>query len=145
MDIKKLKIKANNGIDDFKLDILKSLNLFDSKKNCLLDFDNRINNYFNRHKKLTIKIVIMKKELFDTMFEKKFYNLKRYKREIPKGYPFGASNMETQAYYDPIICDEQYHQDKKRIENETISDLNDLMSNFEELNTKYNFEITVQE
>ncbi|WP_417444723.1 hypothetical protein [Joostella sp.] len=145
MDIKKLKIKANNGIDDFKLDILKSLNLFDNKKDCLLDFDNRIRNYFNRHKNLTIKIVITKKELFETIFKKKFYNIKRYKREIPKGYPFGASNMEAQAYYDPIICDEQYYQDKNRIENETISELNDLMSHFEELNTKYNFEIKVQE
>ncbi|APU10200.1 hypothetical protein A5M85_07855 [Cellulophaga lytica] len=145
MDIKKLKIKANNGIDEFKLDILKSLNLFDSKKNCLLNFDNRISNYFNRHKNLIIKIVIEKKELSDTLFEKKFYNLERYKREFPKGYPFGASNMETQAYYDPIICDEQYYQDKKRIENKTILELNDLMLNFEELNSKYNFEIEMKE
>ncbi len=71
--------------------------------------------------------------------------MKRYKREIPKGYPFGASNMETQAYYDPIICDEKYYEDKEKIEHETMLNVNLLISNFEELNTKYNFKIEVKE
>ena len=142
---KKLKIKADSGIDEFKIDILKSLNLFDSKKNCLLDFDDRITSYFNRHKNLTIKILIDKEKLSETLFENRFYSLKRYKREIPKNYPFGASNMETQAYYDPIICDEKYYEDKKRIENEIIQELITLSSNFKELNAKFNFDIQMKE
>lgn len=145
MNIKKLKIKAHNGLDEFKNDILKSLNLYDNKKNCLLDFDSRISSYFNRHKNLIIKIEINKKELSETLFKKKFYSLKRYKREIPLGYPFGASNMETQAYYDPIICDDKYYEDKEKIEEKTILELNFFISNIEELNTKYNFEIEMKE
>ena len=145
MNIKKLKIKADNGFDEFTIDILKSLNLFDSKKNCLLDFDDRMNSYFQRHKKLVINIVLSEKELFETLFKKKFYSLKRYKREIPEGYPFGASNMETQAFYNPIILDEQYYEDKEKIEDETQIELDFLISKIDELNTKYSFQIEVKE
>ncbi len=92
-----------------------------------------------------INIVLSEKELFETLFKKKFYSLKRYKREIPEGYPFGASNMETQAFYNPIILDEQYYEDKEKIEDETQIELDFLISKIDELNTKYSFQIEVKE
>ncbi|MBC9795395.1 hypothetical protein [Sinomicrobium weinanense] len=145
MNIKKLKIQPNNGLDSFKIDILKSLNLYDRKKNCLLDFDLRLENYFNRHQNLKVVIDIDEKKLSKNIFKKKFWNLSEYKREIPKGYPFGSSNMETQAHYDPIVCNEKYYKDVERIKSETKEELNFLIINFEKLNMTDHLEIKIHE
>src|SRR5690606_37797919 len=127
--IKKLKIQPQKNIDDFKIQILKSLNLYDCKKNCLLDYDERIESFFKRNKNLKFEIEIDKTKLFKIIYDLKWGELKEYKQEIPKDYPFGASNMETQCYYSPIVCDEKYYEAVEKTKNEAQTELEELLYN----------------
>jgi|GEM_PF-5189977 len=136
MNIKKLKIQPFENLDDFKISLLQTLKIHDYKKNCLLDFESRLDNYLNRNKDLEIEIKIDLEKFYKSIYDKKFRTLERYKREIPKNYPWGGSNMETQAYYDPIICDEKYYEDVAQTEKEAQTELNAMLLELEYLNSK---------
>ncbi len=136
MNIKKLKIQPSENLDDFKISLLQTLKIHDYKKNCLLDFESRLDNYLNRNKDLQIEIKIDLEKFYKSIYDKKFRTLERYKREIPENYPWGRSNMETQAYYDPIICDEKYYEDVAQTEKEAQTELNTMLLELEYLNSK---------
>lgn len=62
MNIRKLKIQPDENFDNFRISLLKALNLFDYNKNCLLDFEDRIDNYFKKeikHFKFKLKLMLL--------------------------------------------------------------------------------------
>jgi len=142
MDIKKIRIQRCN-LNDIKIDILKSLNLFDYKKNCLVEFEQRIESYTKRHNNLKIIVEIKNDKLSKEIYDKNFSKLDRYRRKIPENYPFGASNMETQAYYDPIICDEQYYIDVENVKRESEKELEELKKNLKIISIESRFEFEI--
>lgn len=136
MNFKKLNIQPEKNLDDFKTKLLQTLKIYDYKKDCLIDFEDRIDAYLNRNKDLEIEIKIDLEKFYKSIYDNKFRTLERYKREIPENYPFGASNMETQAYYDPIVCDEKYYEDVERTEKKAKTELNSMLLELEYLNSK---------
>ena len=139
---KKLKIQPNKNFNDFKIQILQSLKIYDHKNNCLLDYEERIVSYFKRNKNLKIEIEIDKQKLFKTIYDFNWGELKEYKKEIPQNYPWGASNMETQCYYEPIVCDEKYYDAVEKTITNTQTELEELLDNLIKL--KY-IEIIIKE
>ncbi|KAF2516462.1 hypothetical protein [Flavobacterium foetidum] len=136
MNIRKLRIQPFENLDSFKIDLLHSLKMYDHNKNCLLEFETRLDNYLNRNKDTAIEIKIDLEKFYKSIYDKKFRTFERYKREIPENYPWGASNMETQAYYDPIVCDEQYYKDVEQTEKEAQLQLSEMLLEIEYLNSK---------
>lgn len=141
MSIKKIKIQPHENLDDFKISLLQILKIHDYHKNCLLDFESRLDTYLNRNKDLQIEIKIDLEKFYQSIYDKKFRTLERYKREIPENYPWGTSNMETQAFYDPIVCDEKYYEDVEKTQKEAQSQLNSMLLELEYLNSKENISI----
>lgn len=119
MNIRKLKIQPDENFDNFRISLLKALNLFDYNKNCLLDFEDRIDNYFKRNKTLQVQIEIDVTKLSDKIYDNKFWNLKDYKQEMPENYPINGSNMETQNYVNTIIVDDKFRENQEKIKKET--------------------------
>ncbi|MEA9415285.1 hypothetical protein [Flavobacterium sp. PL02] len=62
MDTRKIKLVDYENVGDFKIQLLRKLNLFDSNKNCESEFYERIQNYLNRNSQLIIEISISKTE-----------------------------------------------------------------------------------
>jgi hypothetical protein len=145
MNTKKLQLQPRESLDDFRIRLLRILKIHDDKKDCLIDFENRIDNYFNRNKELKIEIEIDIPKLFKTIYDQKFWSLKRYKQEIPENYPMGGSNMETQAYYNPIVCDEKYYEDAEKTKIETQLEVDAILIELEILNKRENIEIKLKE
>lgn len=143
LDIKKIKIQTSD-IECFKIELLKILSLYNYKQNCLIDFEDRLDNYFKRNSNLKIHIEIKKKKLFDEIYNKKFSELERYRRRIPENYPWGASNMETQTYYDPIVCDKKYYDDVEIIKTDSLLKLQELTNNYKKLERKEKLEIFIK-
>ncbi|CAM3484231.1 hypothetical protein [Flavobacterium chungbukense] len=136
MSIRKLKIQPFENLDSFKIDMLQLLKIYEYNKNCLLDFETRLDNYLNRNKDTEIEIKIDLEKFYKSIYDKKFRTFERYKREIPENYPMGGSNMETQAYYDPIVCDDQYYKDVEKTEKDAQSELSSMLLEIEYLNSK---------
>lgn len=145
MNIKKLKIQPDENFDNFKVSLLHALKLYDYNKNCLIDFDTRLKNYFNRNKDLKVVIEVDITRLHKTLYDTKFWKLDRYKQKIPENYPMGGSNMETQAYYDPIICDEKYYEDVERTQKEAQLEVSAILFELECLNRNENIEINIKQ
>lgn len=145
MNIKKLQLQPRESLDNFRIRLLRTLKIYDDKKDCLLDFESRIDNYFNRNRELTVEIEVDIPKLFKTIYDQKFRSLKRYKQEIPENYPWGGSNMETQAYYNPIVCDEKYYEDVEITKNETQLEIDAMIIELEYLNKKENIAIKLKE
>ena len=141
MNIRKLKIQPDENFDNFRISLLKALNLFDYNKNCLLDFEDRIDNYFKRNKTLQVQIEIDVTKLSDKIYEKKFWNLKDYKQEMPENYPINGSNMETQNYVNTIIVDDKFRENQEKIKKETELLVDSILAELKKLNTKENIEI----
>jgi peptidoglycan/LPS O-acetylase OafA/YrhL len=141
MNIRKLKIQPDENLDNFKITLLKSLHLLDANKNCLLDFEDRIDNYFKRNKTLQVEIEIDVTKLSDKIYDNQFWNLKDYKQEIPENYPIYGSNMETQNYVNPIIVDDKFRENQEKIKKETELLVDSILAELKKLNTKENIEI----
>lgn len=141
MNIRKLKIQPDENFDNFRISLLKALNLFDYNKNCLLDFEDRIDNYFKRNKKLQVEIEIDVTKLSDKIYDNKFWNLKDYKQEMPENYPINGSNMETQNYVNTIIVDDKFRENQEKIKKETELLVDSILAELKKLNTKENIEI----
>jgi len=141
MNIRKLKIQPDENFDNFRISLLKALNLFDYNKNCLLDFEDRIDNYFKRNKTLQVEIEIDVTKLSDKIYDNKFWNLKDYKQEMPENYPINGSNMETQNYVNTIIVDDKFRENQEKIKKETELLVDSILAELKKLNTKENIEI----
>ena len=144
MNIRKLKIEPTENFDNFKLSLLEALHLLDYNKNCLLDFDERIDNYFRRNKNQQIEIEVDVTKLSDTIYDRKFWNLKEYKQEIPENYPYGGSNMETQNYAASYIVDDTFRENQEKTKKETQLLVNDILLELEKLHQKENIKITLK-
>ncbi|TDW52534.1 hypothetical protein EV144_1011225 [Flavobacterium sp. 270] len=145
MDIKKIKIQPEENFDNFRISLLHSLKLFDYNKDCLIDFDSRIKNYFDRNKNLKVEIEVDKTKLYQTIYNKKFWNLPDYKQEIPENYPMHGSNMECQAYYDPIVIDPKKHQENiEQTQKQTQLQVNIILAELDFLNRMENIEIKIK-
>ena len=136
MNIRKFKIQPNENLDNFKICLLQTLKIYDYNKNCVLDFESRLDAYLKRNVDSEIEIKIDLEKFYKSICDKKFRTLEKYKREIPENYPLGASNMETQAFYDPIFCDEKYYEDLEKTEKEAQTALNVMLLELEYLNQK---------
>ena len=118
--------------------ILNSLNLIDYKKECLLEYENRITNFINRNKSKQIQIIISQKEIKNNIYSQNY--IKIFKPKIPENYPFGKSNMETQTYFDPPT--KEINDEINRV---SEIDLKNLLNEIIQLNKEGNLVIIIKE
>ncbi|OUL60839.1 hypothetical protein [Flavobacterium sp. AJR] len=142
MDTRKIKLVDYENVGDFKIQLLRKLNLFDSNKNCESEFYERIQNYLNRNSQLIIEISISKTELSNKIYTKILRKLTA--QEIPKNYPLNASNMETQAYFREI-SGQEFNLLKLKAENDSILEVNSFMTEFKKINNFSNLKISIKQ
>lgn len=99
MSLRKIKLQTVDSIDDFRLSLLKELKIIDYKRDCLVDYEERITKYLKRNSSIEIEVVLFKNLIYEKIYNKNY--LRIVKPVIPNNYPWGASNMETQNYYNP--------------------------------------------
>lgn len=83
----------------FKVQLFQKLKLRDCHNDSQAVFYTQLSQYCNRQRGTHFEIRMSKTELTASLYKHKYDDLSKI--PIPKNYPWGASNMETQAYYQP--------------------------------------------
>lgn len=129
-NIRRIQLGKIDSIDSFKFQILHNLKLIDFKKNCLGEFEIRLNNYINRNPKLTIQLEVNIKEVSEN-FRKRIAG-EISKTEIPDNYEFG--NPFNRWIFDPVTKTQDEHEhDNRLIENKLAEEMTEFKNIVETL------------
>jgi hypothetical protein len=98
-----IKIASYTDIESLKMFILQKLNLVDHKKDNVKDFQERLKNYVDRNKSLTITFQFDRDKLEKDLMVK--LSLTRFQQPYPDNFEMG--NPHNRWFYDPIIRTEE--------------------------------------
>ena len=98
-----IKIASYTDIESLKMFILQKLNLVDHKKDNVKDFQERLKNYVDRNKSLTITFKFDRDKLEKDLMVK--LSLTRFQQPYPDNFEMG--NPHNRWFYDPIIRTEE--------------------------------------
>lgn len=98
-----IKIASYTDIESLKMFILQKLNLVDHKKDNVKDFQERLKNYVDRNKSLTITFQFDRDKLEKDLMGK--LSLTRFQQPYPDNFEMG--NPHNRWFYYPIIRTEE--------------------------------------
>ncbi|MBL0682694.1 hypothetical protein [Aquimarina mytili] len=140
-NIQKIKVTNSTGVDSLKASILVELRLYDYKKKCEHEFEERITNYLKRNKELTLYVVVDHENIKKGIRTHAMH--KFVKSVYPKDYRFDLPNMATTGDVDPK-SKEQNKEEQDRVEAYYASEYAKLLSEVEKLNTIDRFSIEIK-
>ncbi|WP_025741911.1 hypothetical protein [Aquimarina pacifica] len=129
------KLKMDNPNVSYTSDINKILS--PRKIQPYLEFDNRLG-YFLKNQTIKISIIVSVDNIKKLIYE--HVKNEVYKTEPPKGFHYGMSNMEAQAYA-PTYSEEEIKQKELEISKESNRIYSDLSKSMLEMENSYGIQI----